>query len=63
MDKTFRDFVRMCGTPEGCYACPICEECGHVSCLDWIYDHPDHAEEIIRKWAEEHPENRPMREG
>lgn len=56
MDKTFLDYIRMCRTTEGCYNCPMGEEGGDESCLDWIYDHPDHAEEIIRKWAEKHPE-------
>ena len=56
MDKTFRDYIRMCRTVEGCYGCPMWEECGGESCVDWMYDHPNHAEEIIRKWAEKHPE-------
>ena len=44
MDKTFRDYIRMCRTVEGCYGCPMWEECGGESCLDWIYDHPDHSQ-------------------
>ena len=63
MDKTFRDYIRMCRTTKGCYDCPMWEECGDTPCNSWIYDHPDHAEEIIRKWAEKHPENRPIKEG
>lgn len=47
MDKTFRDYIRMCRAVEGCCGCPMWEECGGESCVDWIYDHPDHAEEII----------------
>lgn len=52
----------MCQTMNTCLKCPIytgieeeygCDEC---KCKQYIYEHTDKAEQIIKKWTEEHPE-------
>lgn len=48
---SIKDLKRMCETQECCTAdCPLCRE---NSCLPESL--PDNADEIIDKWAQEHP--------
>ena len=57
---TMRDYARMCkactDVAEGCIKCPLYDlTCDSGSCQDAIYEKPDEAEELVRKWCEEHP--------
>ena len=51
--KVAAEMTRMCGHYEGfCKECPL----GFAaSCRNWVIGQPEEAEEIIMKWAEEHP--------
>jgi hypothetical protein len=46
--------ARMCNSHKSCASCPIKKNCV-TSCRKFIFDHPDEFEEIIMKWAAEHP--------
>lgn len=48
---------RMCDI-EHCLTCPLCEDNNKTkeSCCDFIIQFPEKAEEILTKWAEEHPQ-------
>ena len=51
--KVAAEMTRMCGHYEGfCKECPLGFA---VSCRNWVFAQPSEAEEIIMKWAEEHP--------
>lgn len=51
--KVVEEKKRMCYSYEGfCKECPLGFA---ISCLNWAQNHPDEAEQIIMKWAEEHP--------
>lgn len=41
MDKTFRDYIRMCRTANNCCNCPIVKGHDDMSCIDYAYDHSD----------------------
>jgi hypothetical protein len=51
--KVAAEMTRMCGHYEGfCKECPL----GFAaSCRNWVIGQPEEAEEIIMKWAAEHP--------
>lgn len=51
--KVAAEMTRMCRHYAGfCKECPL----GFVaSCRNWVPAHPEEAEEIIMKWAEENP--------
>ena len=51
--KVAAEVTRMCRHYEGfCKECPL----GFAaSCRNWVIGQPEEAEEIILKWAEEHP--------
>lgn len=38
-----------------CSECPLLGSTQDYDCIDWARAHPEEAEAIIRKWAEEHP--------
>ena len=46
--------ARMCKSYENCRSCPV-GKIRTVNCRKFIFDHPDEFEEIIMKWAAEHP--------
>lgn len=46
---------RMCNPFKMCTECPLFETPEQISCADFILNYPKEAEEIILKWAEEHP--------
>ena len=46
--------ARMCNSHKLCASCPIKKNCV-TSCRAFIFEHPDEFEEIVMKWAEEHP--------
>ena len=46
--------ARMCKSHEICGSCPV-GKTRTVNCRKFIFDHPDEFEEIVMKWAEEHP--------
>ena len=51
--KVAAEMTRMCR----CYG-GFCKECPlgfAASCRNWVIGQPEEAEEIIMKWAEEHP--------
>ena len=52
-EKVAAEMTRMCGHYEGfCKECPL----GFAaSCRNWVIGQPEEAEEIIMKWAKEHP--------
>ena len=58
--EVMRQKKRMCDSYKNCRACPISESPDkkreHLLCADFMYAHPDIAEELIMKWAAEHPE-------
>ena len=50
-----RIWKRMCESNGQCGHCPMPGH-GATSCPVWVMRNPDHAEAILAKWAEEHPE-------
>lgn len=46
--------ARMCSSHKLCTSCLIRKNCV-TSCRAFMFEHPDEYEEIIMKWAEEHP--------
>jgi hypothetical protein len=46
--------ARMCKSHEICGSCPV-GRTRTVNCRKFIFDHPDEFEEIVMKWAAEHP--------
>lgn len=52
--KAMKIMKRMCG---GCNECPLSPDNNDEdeACLIFIIYHPEEAEEILTKWAEEHP--------
>ena len=52
--KVIRERNRICKTNK-CSACPIFDAKGNDFCEEWFYEHPEEAEKIILKWAEENP--------
>lgn len=44
----------MCKSHNLCTNCPV-GKTRTVNCRKFIFDHPDEFEEIVMKWAEEHP--------
>lgn len=60
MDKTFRDFLRMCVANKDCKDCPIKNRlepmCYTGNCNVWMNNNLELAENIVSQWAAEHPE-------
>ncbi len=63
MDESFvevmKQYRRMCAVRySGCLSCELASANNgkNVSCRDLIMKHPEDAERIIMKWADEHPE-------
>lgn len=54
--EAFKTVKRMCDI-EHCLTCPLSEDNNKTkeSCCDFIIQFPEKAEEILTKWAEEHP--------
>lgn len=51
--KVAAELTRMCRRYDGfCKECPLGFA---LSCRNWVTSHPKEAEEIIMKWAAEHP--------
>lgn len=52
-----KEHSRMCCSfsCEDCEDCPLGKKRGVYTCLRWVFDHPYEGEELIMKWAEEHP--------
>lgn len=46
--------ARVCKSHETCGSCPV-GKTRTVNCRKFIFDHPDEFEEIVMKWAAEHP--------
>lgn len=44
----------MCSSHKLCTSCPV-GKTRTVNCRKFIFEHPDEFEEIVMKWAEEHP--------
>lgn len=54
--KIVNEHKRMCESFKMCGKCPLGKEHGLVTqCRDWTFNNPAEAEEIIMKWAAEHP--------
>lgn len=62
--KTMAEFVeviknknRMCDRYKGCHGCPLalCNNRKQCTCYDFVNTYTKEAEEIILKWAEQHP--------
>ena len=50
---------RLCADRKNtCTVCPMSDLDNELwtSCLDFMYDHPVEAEQILAKWAKEHPQ-------
>lgn len=63
--KVIRERKRMCTQFINCRAgCPINELLTYtdLTCWEWIDRHPEEAEQVIMKWAAEHPEPDPKSE-
>ena len=60
--EVMRQKKRMCDSYKNCKACPISESPDkkreHLLCTDFMYAHPDIAEELIMKWVSENPESK-----
>lgn len=54
---TIYDYARLCRTEETCENCPLCvkNNGANLSCDYLLTKNPDKANEIIRKWCDEHP--------
>ena len=51
--KVVKERKRMCESYGGfCKGCPFGFT---ISCQNWMFAHPEEAEEIITQWSEEHP--------
>lgn len=56
--EVFKQRKRMCESYTdqfGITHCEMCTMCKIPSCSYYIFSHPQEAESIIMKWAEEHP--------
>lgn len=53
--KAMKIIKRMC---EGCNKCPLSAENNekNETCYDFMMAYPEETEEILKKWAEEHPQ-------
>ena len=53
--EAMRIWKRMCESNGQCEHCPI-PAYDATLCRAWVMMHADHANDILAKWAEEHPE-------
>lgn len=55
--EAMKIFKRMCNG-RACSDCPLCKASKQrcTCCTEYCSDYPEEAEEILTKWAEEHPQ-------
>lgn len=53
--EVMKQFKRMCNEQKWCDNCQIIDNRGRFSCSRWLIENPTKAEEIIMRWAAEHP--------
>ena len=55
--EVIRNKKRMCASCNNCEGCPISSDNNgaNITCNPFMMNYPQEAEEIILKWAEEHP--------
>ena len=53
--EVMKQFNRMCDENKWCNTCQINTNRTIYTCFRWLTENPTKGEEIIMKWAEEHP--------
>lgn len=57
--EVVKQFKRMCESNcSNCHECPIESYRGFYHCWRWVSEDPEKSEELIMKWAKEHPVKR-----